>query len=147
MNLIEYCKDRPIGEILLLPDVKDRVYLYIEHEDLFKEQLRRCTTLHQNLAVIDLRAEEVIYCGNRFMVYALFPECNISMHVMPGMRNQNTVFAVGKSIFNRTSKTDVGQLMLKYGGGGHANAGTCQVENEWADAVMRDVISQINADG
>jgi nanoRNase/pAp phosphatase (c-di-AMP/oligoRNAs hydrolase) len=97
--------------------------------------------------VLDLRGEEMIYAGNRFMIYALFPECNISIHVLWGLNKLNTVLATGKSITNRTSKTNVGELMLKYGGGGHENAGTCQVENDDAERVLGELIEQINRDG
>jgi nanoRNase/pAp phosphatase (c-di-AMP/oligoRNAs hydrolase) len=81
------------------------------------------------------------------MIYALFPETNISIHVLWGVQNQNTVFATGKSILNRTSNTNVGVLMLEYGGGGHANAGTCQIENHRAEEVLQELITRINADG
>ncbi len=147
MELIDYCKNHSIEEILELPDVKERVELYQEHQELCKEQIKRCTKIHGNFAILDLREEELIYAGNRFMVYALFPECNISAHVLWGLNRQNTVFAVGKSIFNRTSKTNVGELMLRYGGGGHANAGTCQVDNEAAVITQQQLIEKINADG
>jgi nanoRNase/pAp phosphatase (c-di-AMP/oligoRNAs hydrolase) len=99
------------------------------------------------LIILDLREEEVIYPGNRFMLYALFPNCNISMHVMWGLKKQNTVFAIGKSIFNRSSQTNIGELALQYGGGGHANAGTCQVNHDQVDTVMAELIKKINADG
>lgn len=143
MDLIDYCKDHTIDEILALPDVKERVDLYLEHTELMVEQLRRCSVVHDNLVVLDLQGEETIYCGNRFMVYALFPQCNISMHVLWGLKRQNTVFTVGKSIFNRSSDTMIGELMLQYGGGGHANAGTCQVSNEDAERVQQELIDQI----
>lgn len=147
MELIDFCRDHSIDEILDLPDVKERVDLYIEQQELFKQQIQRCATVHQNLVVLELRQEDTIYAGNRFMVYALFPDCNISMHVMWGLKQQNTVFAVGKSILNRTSKTNIGELMLKYGGGGHINAGTCQIENQQADSIKQELIAQIAADG
>lgn len=147
MELIDYCKHHTITEILALPDVKERVDLYFEQEAKFKDQIQRCSTVHQNLVVLDLRQEEVIYAGNRFMIYALFPATNISIHVMWGLKQQNTVFATGKSIFNRTSNTNIGELMLKYGGGGHANAGTCQVDNDRADTVLGELVAQITADG
>lgn len=147
MELIDFCRDHSIDEILDLPDVKERVDLYIEQQELFKQQIQRCATVHQNLVVLELRQENTIYAGNRFMVYALFPDCNISMHVMWGLKQQNTVFAVGKSILNRTSKTNIGELMLKYGGGGHINAGTCQIENQQADSIKQELIAQIAADG
>jgi nanoRNase/pAp phosphatase (c-di-AMP/oligoRNAs hydrolase) len=147
MQLIDYCKNHAIDEILELPDVRERVDLYMEQEEKFKDQLERCSKVYGNLVVIDLRNEPMIYAGNRFMLYALFPECNISIHQMWGLKQQNTVFAVGKSIFNRTSKTNIGELMLKYDGGGHANAGTCQIDNDRADEVLKELIAQINADG
>jgi nanoRNase/pAp phosphatase (c-di-AMP/oligoRNAs hydrolase) len=147
MQLIDYCKDHSIEDILALPDVKERVDLYFEHEPQFKAQLQRCATVYGNLVVLDLRHEPVIYAGNRFMIYALFPDCNISIHTLWGLKQQNTVFATGKSILNRTSNTNIGELMLTYGGGGHANAGTCQVENAQADQVLSALIARINADG
>lgn len=147
MDLIDYCRNHTIDEILKLPDVKERVDLYFEHDPKFKDQIRRCSKVHRNLVVLDLRNEETIYVGNRFMIYALFPQANISMHVMWGLKKQNIVFAVGKSILNRTSKTNIGPLMLEYGGGGHENAGTCQVETGKAESVMQALIKRITADG
>jgi nanoRNase/pAp phosphatase (c-di-AMP/oligoRNAs hydrolase) len=147
MDLIGYCENHAVEQILALPDVKERVDLYLEHEDRFKEQLRRCGKVHKNLLVIDLRKEDPIYVGNRFMPYALFPETNISVHVLWGVKQQNTVFAIGKSILNRTSKTNIGALALHYGGGGHAAAGTCQVDNDKAETVLAELIGKITADG
>lgn len=147
MDLIDYCKNHSIEEILDLPDVKERVELYFEQEAKFKEQIQRCATVHDNLVVLDLRHEEQIWAGNRFMIYALYPQCNISIHVLWGLKQQNTVFATGKSIFDRSAKTNVGELMLQYGGGGHHAAGTCQVENDRAESVLNELITRINADG
>ncbi len=147
MDLIDYCRGHSIGEILALPDVKERVELYNEHREKQIDQIKRCSTVHGNLVVLDLREEETIFAGNRFMIYALYPDTNISIHVLWGMQKMNTVFATGKSILNRTSNTNVGELMLKYGGGGHLNAGTCQVENDDAERVLGELIEQITTDG
>lgn len=147
MDLIKYCKDHSIEQIMELPDVKERKELYFEHAGKCKEQIRRCAQVHKNLVVLDLRNEEIIFAGNRFIIYALFPQTNISIHVLWGLKNQNTVFATGKSILNRTSKTNIGALMLEYGGGGHENAGTCQVDNERAEDVLGALIHRINVDG
>lgn len=147
MQLIDYCRDHSVEEIISLPDVKERVDLYFEHEEKFKDQIMRCSTVHDNLVVLDLRDEEMIYAGNRFMIYALFPDCNISIHVLWGLNKLNTVFATGKSILNKTSKTNIGELMLSYNGGGHENAGTCQVENEDAAKVLGELVAKITADG
>ncbi len=147
MDLIDYCKNHSIDQMMQLPDVKVRADMYFDHEERFKDQLQRCAKVYGNLVVLDLRREETIFAGNRFMIYALFPECNISIHVLWGVKLQNTVFAVGKSIVNRSSKTNIGELMLQYAGGGHQNAGTCQVENDKAEAVLNELIVKINADG
>ena len=147
MNLIDYCRNHSIDDILQLPDVRERIDIYFEHEPKAQEQIQRCSTRHKNLIVLDLRAEETIWATNRFMIYAMFPETNISIHQMWGLQKQNTVFATGKSIINRTSKTNIGALMLEYNGGGHENAGTCQVANDQADSVLAELIARINQDG
>ena len=147
MDLIKYCRNHNIDEILELADVKERVELYFEQAEKAKEQLLRCTTVHKNLAVLDLRDEETIWATNRVMIYALFPQTNISIHILWGVQKQNTVFATGKSILDRGSKTNVGELMLEFGGGGHQAAGTCQVDNDQAAATLQTLITRINTDG
>jgi len=147
MELIEYCLNDPnIDRLLQLPDVAERVDLYMDHREKSEEQIKRCTTVHGPLAVLDLRDEEVIYASNRFMIYALFPQTNISCHVMWGKAKQNTVMAFGKSIFDRTNSTHVGELMLRYGGGGHAAAGTCQIDTDKAEDVLAELIATVNKD-
>ena len=147
MELIDYCRNHTIEQILTLPDVIERIEMYSEHEGQFKSQIMRCATVRDNVVILDLRSEETIYAGNRFLIYALFPQCNISIHVLWGLKQQNTVFAIGKSIFDRNSNTDVGSLCLSYGGGGHAAAGTCQIENDKAEQVQKELIEKITADG
>ena len=147
MDLIKYCRNHGIDEILALPDVKERVDLYFEQTEKAKDQILRCATVHKNLVVLDLRKEETIWATNRFVIYALFPQTNISIHALWGVQKQNTVFATGKSILDRGSKTNVGELMLAYGGGGHQAAGTCQVDNDKAEATLQALIGRINADG
>jgi len=147
MDLIKYCRDHTIEQILDLPDVQERVALYRDHAAKAKEQILQCATQIGNLVVLDLRPEETIWATNRFMIYALFPTANISIHVMWGLQKQNTVLATGKSILDRSSKTHVGNLMLEFGGGGHAAAGTCQLANDKADGMLQMLVQRINADG
>lgn len=144
MQLIDYCVNHSIKEVLELPDVKERVDLYFEQQELFKEQLRRITKIVGKVAYIDLRNEETIYAGNRFMVYAMWPEVEISVHVAWGFRKQNTAVMIGKSIINRSSDFDIGELCLTYGGGGHKNAGTCQLDNDKVDAELPIILDKIN---
>lgn len=144
MQLIDYCLEHDIDEILAHPDVKERVDLYFEQAELFKEQLRRIAKVYDKVVVLDLRDEEVIYAGNRFMIYALYPDAEISIHVAWGFRKQNTAVMIGKSIVNKASNADIGELCLKYGGGGHHNVGTCQLENDTVDAQLPDIIKALN---
>jgi len=146
MKLVDACGRLDVDEVLELPDVAERVALYREHQQPFQDQIKRCAKVHGSLVEVDLRNEETIYAGNRFVVYALFPQCNISMHVMWGRAKQNVVFAIGKSIVNRSSKSHIGNLALKYGGGGHDAAGTCQVDTDRAATVREELIRQITTD-
>ena len=140
MMLINSCREMSIDQILAMPDVKERVSLFFTQHVLFREQLARVARVHEKLVVLDLRNEETIYAGNRFVVYAMFPQCDLSMHVMWGREKQNTVYTVGKSIFDRGNPMDVGTLMLQHGGGGHHAAGTCQGPNDSADALKQELI-------
>ncbi len=146
MELIDACRTHDIDALLELPDVKERADLYRSHEHNAVEQIVRCTTVHGNVAVLDLRNEPVIYATNRFMIYALQPRCNVSVHVLWGLKQQNTVLAIGKSIIDRSCATNVGELCLRYGGGGHAAAGTCQIENGWAERVLGEVVASLRGD-
>ena len=144
MELIGCCMEYTIDEILALPDVAERVVLYREQSELFEAQLKRIAKVHGKVVVLDLREEEIIHAGNRFMIYALYPETQISVHVAWGFRKQNTAVMIGKSIVNKASQVDIGELCLKYGGGGHHNAGTCQLENDVVDSQLPDIIAALN---
>jgi nanoRNase/pAp phosphatase (c-di-AMP/oligoRNAs hydrolase) len=146
MDLIDYCADQTIDEILATRDVKERVDIYFKYEKEFKEQLKKCTTIHNNLLIIDYRNEDIIYPGNRFMVYAMYPEQNISIHIVWGKDKQNVVYSTGKSIINKSSTTNIGELMLAYGGGGHRAAGGCQPSHDDAPKVLEELIAKIDSD-
>ncbi len=146
MNLIEDCRNLSIDEILNQPDVKERVDLYSMYQEKFEEQIMECSTVYNNLIVLDLREEYIIYPGNRFVLYGLFPQCDVSIHRIWGQGKKKNVFAVGKSIFNKNNDIDIGMLMLKYGGGGHPAAGTCQIDNDEADEVFEELIKVLNVE-
>jgi nanoRNase/pAp phosphatase (c-di-AMP/oligoRNAs hydrolase) len=145
MKLIDLCLERSIDEVLTDPDVAERVDLYREHADAAVDQIRRCSTVRGRVLVLDLRDEEIIHPTNRFMVYALHPECTVSIHQLWGLRRQNTVLAVGRSIVDRSSTFDIGGLMLAYGGGGHEAAGTCQIANDLAERTLDEIVETIDA--
>jgi hypothetical protein len=144
-DMMVYCRHHPVDEILEIPDVEERLHLYLEHEETSEQQIRRCTTMEDKVAVLDLRNEDPIFCCNRFTVYALFPECNVSIQVLPNSDGSKTVLAVGKSILNRTSAVNIGMLMLEFGGGGHASAGTCQIDPDKADGALKEIVKRLHA--
>ena len=146
MKLIDECLEHTVDEVLQDPDVVERVELYFDQQERFKAQVERLARVEGRVVVLDLRDEEVIYAGNRFMVYAMYPETQISVHVAWGFRKQNTAVMIGKSILDKRSKANIGELCLSYGGGGHANAGTCQIDNDKVDAALPDIIAALNAD-
>jgi nanoRNase/pAp phosphatase (c-di-AMP/oligoRNAs hydrolase) len=146
MMLIDACLEhQDVADILALPDVAERADLYRAQSELFVDQLRRVSRVEGDVVIVDLRAEEIIYAGNRFLVYALFPQARVSVHVIWGKQKLNTVLAVGRSILDRSSPADIGAVMLRYGGGGHVAAGTCQVPHDQAERVLAEVVGAVGA--
>jgi nanoRNase/pAp phosphatase (c-di-AMP/oligoRNAs hydrolase) len=144
MQLIDACiHHQDVDEILALPDVSERADLYRDCSAMFVEQLRRVSHVEGDVVIVDLRDEETIHAGNRFMVYALYPEARVSVHIIWGRQKLNTVFACGKSILDRTSPVDIGEVMLRYGGGGHLAAGTCQVPHEDSERILAEIIDAL----
>ncbi|MBF0203933.1 MAG: exopolyphosphatase [Desulfamplus sp.] len=143
MDMIEYCRQKTVDDILEIEDVKERTRRYFEQDSLFKDMVRANTTIKGNVILLDLRNQEEIYTGNRFVLYSLYPEQNVSIQVVWGFQRQNIVMTCGYSIINKSCTTDIGSLMLKYGGGGHKKVGTCQIPIEKADEVLDDLIKQM----
>lgn len=142
-DMVEHCRNRTIGEILALPDVTERVRRYYEQTGLFRAMMRRRASQESNVIAIDLRDQDEIYAGNRFVVYTMFPEANVSLQMMWGVQKQNIVITCGHSVTNRTCKADVGKLMLEFGGGGHRAVGSCQVPIEEADAAFAELTRRL----
>lgn len=145
-DLIDACISKSIDEILQMPDVQERVTRYFEQDILFREMLQEHTWTEGNVVVTDLRNVYPIYCGNRFLVYALHPLQNTSIWIVDGYRGQNCVFACGHSVLSRTATTNVGEIMRRYGGGGHKPAGTCQVDYEYADATLKAIVNALRTE-
>jgi len=142
-ELIDLCRTKPISEILQHPDVRERVDLYYEQTELFKAMLEKHTTVKGNVITTDLRGIETINAGNRFLIYSLFPEQNISMWIVDGKNKENCAIACGYSILNRTATVDIGSVLLSYGGGGHKQVGTCQVPYGEADRVIAELSEKL----
>jgi oligoribonuclease NrnB/cAMP/cGMP phosphodiesterase (DHH superfamily) len=146
IDLIAKHPDDP-DTVLADPDVKERIDRYYEQEQVFKQLTRERSSVEKNVVITDLRGVREMPAGNRFLVYTMYPGQNIQVRIFDGRGGEFVVCAVGHSIFNRTSKTDVGKMMSKYGGGGHRGAGTCQLPNAHAEAKIRDIIEEIKKDG
>lgn len=147
IDMIDYCRMLTIDEILAIPDVQERVSRYFDQDALFREMIKDHTRVEGNVIITDLRNVKPIFTGNRFLVYSLYPEQNISVWVVDGREKLNCVFACGRSILDRSANTDIGSLMLKHGGGGHPAVGTCQVPYEAADQVLADIVATMRKDG
>ena len=146
-DMIDYCRQKSVDEILNEPDVRERIQRYFEQQDSYKKMVLDNSRAEGNVLFIDLRDVEEILSGNRFIEYALFPDQNVSLRVIWGRARQNVVFTVGHSIIRRDCQSDVGSLMLKYGGGGHQRVGTCQVPTENAERVQSELLEVLKASG
>ncbi|MCL2214443.1 MAG: exopolyphosphatase [Treponema sp.] len=144
LSLATACAEKQIAEILRMPDVKERLDLYFQQTELFINMVKSHVVILGNIIKIDLRNVDTIYAGNRFMLYTLYPERNISMWIVDGRNKMNVAITIGHSIINRSSNIDVGSMLLGYGGGGHKKVGTCQVANEDADRIINEIIGKIN---
>jgi nanoRNase/pAp phosphatase (c-di-AMP/oligoRNAs hydrolase) len=143
--LIDYLRTMSVEEIMQLDDLQERARLYNEHREPFLRMMQDYSRVDGAAIITDLRGVEETYVGNRHVIYALFPDQNVSVRVFDGREKQFCVFSVGYSILNRTATVDVGKLMLKYGGGGHRRVGTCQVPYSEVDHILQEIVEEINA--
>ena len=142
-KLIDWCREMTINEIMNLPDIVERKELYFEQSEKFIEMIKSHTEVKDKVIISDLRGLDTIYTGNRFVIYSLYPEANISCWIVSGRAGQGCSCAVGYSVLNKTSNVDVGALMLKYGGGGHKVVGTCQFSNEIMDKKIVELLEEL----
>jgi len=147
MDMVQYCRTLEPEQIIIKEDVQERVVRYFDQQELFVEMLLDCSTVQENVVVSNLLTEDTIYSGNRFVIYALYPDQNVDVRIMWGRERQNVVFACGHSILNRSCRSDIGKLMLKHGGGGHRAVGTCQVPSATWDEHLQDIVGTLVRDG
>ena len=143
MTLAKACSEKTIYQIMEMPDVKERLELYFEQQALFIDMLKKNSKVDGNVIYVDMRNVDTIHTGNRFIIYTVYPEQNISIWIVDGRNKANVAITVGHSIINRSSNVDVGSIMLSYGGGGHKQVGTCQVSNEDADRIIKEIVEKL----
>jgi len=146
-RLMTYCRHNPVEEILSLPDVSERIEAYMLNSEFGELQVDRCTEIRGNVAVTDVRNEDPVHMVNRFMVYALYPDATASLSIQPAREKGYSAIGAGKSIFNRSSKANLGSILLEFNGGGHANAGSCRVANDEVEQVIGKLVERINEAG
>ncbi len=142
-KLMVACKDKTTEEILEMPDVKERIEVYNEQTAKFKEMVKAHTRVEGNVIISDLRGVDPIYTGNRFMIYSMYPDQNISAWIVSGRGGKGCSAAVGHSIINKTCEVNVGSLMLKYNGGGHKKVGTCQFSDENMETDLPKMLDEL----
>ncbi len=142
-KLMECCRTMSTEEILELPDVQERIAVYREQDEKFREMVKAHTRVEKDVIISDLRGVDPIYSGNRFLIYSMYPEQNISAWIVNGRGGLGCSAAVGYSVLNRTSNVNVGSLMLKYGGGGHKAVGTCQFSDETMDEQLPKLLDEL----
>ncbi|GFE56966.1 exopolyphosphatase [Geobacter sp. AOG1] len=140
-DLVEHMRTKSIDEILALPDTRERIALYRENDQKGRAFLKERSRADGPVVVTDARGAAEIPPSNRFLIYSLFPETNISIRLIDGRGKEFVAISVGYSILNRSATVDVGSLMLRYGGGGHKAVGTCQVPYDQADKVLNELMA------
>jgi oligoribonuclease NrnB/cAMP/cGMP phosphodiesterase (DHH superfamily) len=144
-DLVSHIMGKSIDDILALPDVKERAVRYFANNEIFKTFLKEHSRVDGPIIITDTRGKDDIPPGNRFLVYSLHPEANIDVRLIDGRQGKTVAISVGHSVLNRTSNVDVGALMLKYGGGGHKQVGTCQVDVNDSETVIAEIVEAIKA--
>jgi hypothetical protein len=133
--------------VLADPDVAERVAILRDQQWSFMEHLIETSRSDANVIISDVRRLKDAPLGNRFFIYTLFPEANVSLRIADGANNVFNSIQVGHSIFNRTCKTSVGALMDHFGGGGHFGAGTCQPATADAERVLGEIVTILKKNG
>jgi hypothetical protein len=145
MLLLDALKNKTIDEILAMPEVQQRVNQMRNEWLIFKRLTLENSRIDGNVVLTDFRHIEKIPIGNRFLVYTLFPDANVSVRVHWGPQRQFVAAVVGHSIFNRTCKVNIGKLMSDFGGGGHVGAGAAPLKADTADADIEEIIRRLKA--
>jgi nanoRNase/pAp phosphatase (c-di-AMP/oligoRNAs hydrolase) len=140
MNLVDWLKEMTVDEVLQQPEVAERIELMKKSNAAFLEILKENSVMDGNVVVTDFRSVEKVPVGNRFLVYTLFPEANVSVRLQWGPNREFVATTLGHSIFNRTSKANCGEICGKFGGGGHKGAGAVPLKSDSADQKVAEIV-------
>lgn len=146
-HVMDMAKSKHPEEILKDPQVAERVAKLRAEEQTFIASLKENSRADGNVVITDFRGKDNLPHGNRFLIYTLFPQQNVSLRVADGFNKKFVSIQVGHSILNRTCKTNVGELLIEHGGGGHFGAGTCQPPSEEANDVIKSIVGVLKENG
>lgn len=146
-NLVMWLKTMTTEKVLSQPEVKERVKNLRENNAAFLKLLRENSRRDGNVVITDFRSLEKVPVGNRFLIYTLFPETNVSVRVHWGPQKKFVAASVGHNIFNRTSKANCGRICSVFEGGGHKGAGGCPLPPNRADAMIAQIVKMLKSAG
>jgi hypothetical protein len=146
-HVMELARTKTPDEILADPLVKERVDALMAQEEAFLKHLQADSRMDGNVVITDVRGKGQTPTGNRFLIYTLFPEANVSMRISDVHGGEKVSIQLGHSILNRTCHTNVGELLGTLGGGGHEGAGTCQPAKADADRVIAEILDALHKNG
>lgn len=147
VSLVELLKTKSVVEILAEPEVERRTTLLRENNLAFLDLLKKHSRQDGNVVITDFRDVEKVPIGNRFLIYALFPETNISLRLQWGPQKKFVASSLGHHIFNRTSRTHCGELASDFGGGGHRGAAACPLDSAKAEEQIAEIVRRMKEDG
>ncbi len=147
LKCLEWLKHKPIREVLVEDEVRQRIIRMFEQNEDFCWTLVQYSRLNDNVVFSDFRRTSEPPAGNRFLVYTIFPEANVSVRAQWGRNKECVMVTVGHSIFNRSCKTSIGELMSTYGGGGHRGAGSAPLPVVEAETKLLEIIETLRRNG
>ena len=144
LRIINLLRDKSLEETMDDVEVKRRCQKVLSFQEKLRAILLANTTLKRNVIYVDLRQVHDLPDGNRFLLFTLFPQGNIAVKVSyDTQRPDTTAISVGYNIFNKTATVNVGELLQRYGGGGHKVVGSCRVPNDKAEQAIQEIVAAV----
>lgn len=137
-KVVELLSTLSIDEVLAEPEVKRRCEQVLAENTTYEKHLKNHTRIQGLVSITDFRELDPAPDGNRFLIYSLYPDTVVNMKIFH--ENSKTVVKLGHSILNRRCNVNVGNLLSRFGGGGHRGAGACRIEGPNAEPVLKKIL-------
>jgi hypothetical protein len=146
-NLVTWLRTMSLDDVLKQPEVLDRTQRMKDSNSEFLSHLKTHSKKDGNVVITDFRSLDKVPVGNRFLIYTVFPDVNVSVRLQWGPGKKFIATTLGHNIFDRSCKTDIGQLCGMYGGGGHRGAGACVLDPKEADRQVKEIVETLKKNG